>query len=90
MENSLKQCVWEEIHGFTSPSEYTRFVKYIEQQVADLQAEEIIPNPNYGKGEIYGGRWFRHVNCLQVWRLVEPDYPFKGLWEPVEHTLGTS
>jgi hypothetical protein len=25
--------VWEEIHGFTSPGEYTRFVQYIEGQV---------------------------------------------------------
>ena len=87
MAYSLKPCVWEEIHGFYSPSEYARFVKYIEQQIAELQAEEITVNPNYGKGEVYGGRWFRDIDSAQVWRLVAPDFPFRGLWEPVDNQL---
>ena len=74
---------WEEIHGFTSPNEYERFVKYIEKQVANGIAREVNPDPNYDKGEIFGGRWFEENSTGSVWRLIEPDFPFKGLWEPV-------
>lgn len=84
MDSSLRPCVWEEIHGFSSPNEYDRFIKYIEAQVGQGQAEEILPDPCYAAGEIYGGRWFKDRYSDQVWRLVAPDFPFKGLWEPVK------
>ena len=76
-------CIWEEIHGFQSPSEYKRFVTYIEGQVSNNHAVEVEADPDYGKGEIYGGRWFKDIGTGTTWRLVAPDYPFKGLWEPV-------
>ena len=80
-------CIrWEEIHGFTSPSEYERFSKYISNQVKLGQVEEITPDPEYGPGEIYGGMWFRELASGEIWRLVPPDYPFKGLWEPVKQS----
>lgn len=75
--------MWEEIHGFSSPGEYDRFVKYIHAQVASGHAEEIEANADYGRGEIYGGRWFKDSETGQIWRLVPPDPPFRGLWEPV-------
>jgi len=84
MDSSLKPSKWEEIHGFSSPTEYGRFIKYIEAQVDQGQAEELPVEPNYGAGEIYGGRWFKDSDSGQVWRLVAPDFPFKGLWEPVK------
>ncbi len=84
MDSSLKLCIWEEIHGFASPSEYSRFIKYIETQLAKGQAEELTADPSYGAGEIYGGRWFKDIDSGQIWRLVAPDFPFKGLWEPVK------
>jgi hypothetical protein len=28
-------------------------------------------------------RWYRCRQCRQVWRLVEPDPPFSGIWEMV-------
>ena len=75
--------VWEEIHGFASPGEFDRFVRYIESQVKAGEAEELAPDSSYQKGQIYGGRWFRDIESDQLWRLVEPDFPFKGLWEPI-------
>lgn len=74
---------WEEIHGFSSPSEYERFIRYIEAQVASGIAREVPADENYSAGEIYGGRWFQHAESCETWRLVAPDLPFKGLWEPV-------
>jgi hypothetical protein len=75
--------MWEEIHGFQSPGEFKKFVRYIESQVSSGEAKEVNPDPDYRKGEIYGGRWFKDLKTGEVWRLVPPDIPFKGLWEPV-------
>lgn len=76
--------VWEEIDEFTSPGEYARFVQYLERQVAAGQAKEVPVDPEYGSGEIYGGRWFQDVETSSVWRLIPPDPPSRGLWEPVK------
>ena len=76
--------VWEEIHGFASLGEYARFEKYIAEQVRNGHAEELDADPDYGSGEVYRGRWFKDRDTGEVWRLVPPDFPFKGIWEPVE------
>ena len=76
---------WDEIHGFASPSEYARFVLYLEGQVASGAATEVPADQEYGRGEIYGGRWFQDAESREVWRLIPPDPPFRGLWEPVKH-----
>lgn len=77
----MSEKVWEEIHGFASPGEYDRFLQYIEEQVRAGHAREIDSDPNYGRGEIYGGRWFEDSESRELWRLVPPDFPFTGLWE---------
>jgi hypothetical protein len=74
---------WEEIHGFHSQAEYDRFVKYIEDQVSTGIARERDIDPRYEKGRIFGGRWFEDLRTQEIWRLVAPDFPFRGLWEPV-------
>ena len=74
---------WYEIRGFASPGEFERFVEYIRGQVRSGIAEETAADPAYGPGEIFGGRWYRHVASGAVWRLVPPDPPFTGLWERV-------
>ena len=75
---------WEEINGFSSPGEYKRFVEYIERQIAEGAAQEIPMDEGYHKGELYGGRWFQESASGEVCRLLEPDFPFRGLWERVE------
>ena len=74
----------EAIHGFDSLSEFKRFAEFIETQVREGIAAERPADPNYGKGEVYGGRWFEEIDTGQIWRLVEPDFPFRGLWEKVQ------
>ena len=74
---------WEEIHGFAGPGEFRRFEDFIERQVRDGNAEEVAVDPAYGPGMLFGGRWFRDVTSGEVWRLIPPDPPFYGLWEPV-------
>lgn len=47
------------------------------------EAGEVNVDPNYGRAMIYGGRWISNTETGEVWRLVEPQEPFMGLWEPV-------
>jgi hypothetical protein len=78
---------WEEIRGFYTPDEYQKFCDYIESQIAQGVVEEKSPRASYHKGLIFGGRWFEDVQTKQTWRLVAPDFPFKGLWEKVDLDL---
>ena len=54
--------VWDEIHGFMSPGEFKRFVQYLEGQLANGVVREQPADPLYGKGMIYGGRWFQDID----------------------------
>lgn len=72
-----------EIHGFSYPSEYSKFVKFLEEQITTGNIEEISVDYSYDKDCIVGGRWFKNIKNQEIWRLVEPDFPFKGLWELV-------
>jgi hypothetical protein len=74
---------WYEIHGFASPIEFDRFVEYLRREVAAGYAEEVATQEDYGRGEIYGGSWYRDGETGEIWRLVPPDPPFHGLWERV-------
>lgn len=80
----MTNIILEEIHGFISPGEYLKFLKYIEQHVSIGNLTEVPVDPNYNKDEIYGGRWFRESDSRQTWRLVPPDSPFRGIWEQVQ------
>jgi hypothetical protein len=73
----------QEVHGFQSPGDYLRFVQYMADFVTKGIAEEVPPDPNYGAGKLFGGRWFRDTSTGMIWRLVPPDFPFKGVWEKV-------
>ena len=80
----MTEIILEQIHGFTGRTEYDRFVQFIESHVEAGNLIEVVIDKDYGRGQIYGGRWFRDSVKSAVWRLVPPDFPFRGLWEPVE------
>jgi hypothetical protein len=81
-----KSSGWEEIHGFASQGEFERFADYIDRQVATGQVRTIPVDPSYGPGQLFGGRWYEDVATGEVWRLLPPDLPFRGLWEPVRRS----
>ena len=81
----MKNCNWEEIHGFKTPGEYRRFCIWLESQVITDMVEEI-PVGQSKKRMPFGSneKWFRCKGSGEVWRLVAPDSPFLGLWTAVE------
>ena len=60
-------------------------VKWMKEQIAANEAIEV-PVINSYLGQ-YGGfyeKQYRHVASGKLWRLVWPDSPFTGIFEPVE------
>jgi hypothetical protein len=74
----------EEIHGFKTPGEFDRFKIYLAEQLSKDTIKKTITDQSYKKGMIFGGEWFICNTCNEIWRLVPPDYPFRGLWEKVD------
>jgi hypothetical protein len=77
------RALMTEIHGFRTPGEFRQFLGWIEQSVAKGNLVEVAVGPDYGAGQIFGGRWFRDTASGNTWRLIAPDFPFRGLWEVV-------
>ena len=79
----MKKCLWEEIDGFQSLGEFNGFVAWINEQVATGKAKELLVKSPYMDATTFEEKWFAHLESGQVWRLVWPDGPFTGLFEPV-------
>jgi hypothetical protein len=79
----MSACPWETIRDFQSCSEFERFVVWIEEHVSAGTAEELPVRKPY-IGAMFREKWYRHGASQTTWRLVWPDEPFKGVFEPVE------
>lgn len=81
-----RSCGLTKVDSFVSPGEYKRFLKYLEAKTETGVIEEVQTNFEYRKGQLIGGRWFKCLRHQVIWRLIEPDFPFKGCWEVVLNT----
>lgn len=72
-----------EVGGFSSFPDYDSHKKIV------IDSGLFIYEP---VAQRYGGvggldeNWFKCKKCGEVWRLVEPDPPFKGMWSRVSKT----
>lgn len=73
-----------EISEFESPSEFTRFQKYVKNLLTDEELVETPVENHFDNNSLFEEHWYKCRNCSQVWRLVYPDFPFKGLWKQVK------
>lgn len=71
----------EDIQEFYSIYEFERFQRYVNSLVTDGDLKEVSVEKYYAG---FKEQWFMCIKCKQVWRLVHPDFPFKGLWEQVK------
>jgi hypothetical protein len=74
-------CSLEEINEFHSIWEFERFQKYIEELVKGGDLIEVPVQKQYAG---FPEQWYGCKVCPQIWRLVHPDFPFKGIWEKVK------
>ncbi len=84
MDSQMSACPWDLIDDFRTRGEFERFVAWIEAQVASGDAQEIPVVSPYVGASSFSEKWFRHIASSSVWRLVWPDGPFTGVFEPVE------
>jgi hypothetical protein len=73
---------WEEIHGFDGWQEYESFTATLESRIQSGQIKEVPVTLAYN-GTSMHQRWFAKSNDHRVWRLVKPDPPFAGVFEPL-------
>ena len=84
-KNAMNACNWEAIHGFESLSEYNRFCLWLSAQVVEGLVEHI-PVSKPSEDLIFGldEMWYRCKVSGEVWRLVAPQAPFRGMWDVVK------
>ena len=77
----MSECTWEEIHGFSSLGEHTRFVSWIERQKEMNVCEELL-QPESPLGA-FPSRLFKCRADGAIWKLTVPDPGyFPGSWLP--------
>ena len=82
------KCHWEEIDRFRSPSEFTRFVGWIEAQLQSGNATEVTARDHLA-GEAISERRFVCMKCLSTWRLMYPDPGYStGAFCPLKASRG--
>ncbi len=76
-------CPWKAIQGFDNRAEFDRFLIWMAQQVNEGISEQMPVNSLYSNTALLEQKWFRHLATGMIWRLVWPDAPFTGVFEPV-------
>jgi hypothetical protein len=72
----------KEIHGFDSPAHFSEFCRTIETAIAENELVPTTVEQPYGS-LMFEESWYRTA-AGHVWRLVSPEYPFKGVFEQVK------
>ncbi len=65
--------------AFAGWNDFDAFTAIIERADSLVQVPVRAPHSNVGLLE----NWYQCNKCQTLWRLVEPDPPFGGLWEQV-------
>jgi hypothetical protein len=71
-----------EVQTFDSPEHFASFKQLVEAAVNDGDLEEVEVNVPYAS-LMLDERWYRSA-AGQIWRLVKPEFPFKGVFLKVK------
>ncbi len=75
---------WEPIHGFRSPAEFDRFKAWIAARVEDGIAEQVAVDMAFKDANPMFEQWYRRTETGEVWRLIEPTPPSRGLFDRLD------
>lgn len=77
-------CQWEAVDRFQSLAHYEELLASINQQVGAGRVQSVSVDPKKAWGSAWDERWFKCADSDEVWRLVAPDPPFRGIFKKVE------
>ncbi len=83
MEGSGDEAELAPVAGFNSPEDYRLLNKRLERAIAAGILTEVSVDSPYQPGADIPEKWIRRSSG-HIWRLVKPDFPFRGLFRPVE------
>ena len=83
MEDRSRDNNWEPLKGFSSPLEFSRFETWIQAQVLSGKVQQVAVGQRYSGSITLSERWFERMDSHSIWRLVDPDFPFQGVFEQV-------
>lgn len=85
IDKIMKNCLWEEIHGFASYNEFNNFVEWLKTQIRDGIAEETLIQPLF-EADDFSERGFIHKKSTSIWRLIWSDGPsYTGSFRTIEN-----
>jgi hypothetical protein len=67
-----------EIHAFASQQHFRAFQQLLEDAVEAGDVSRVDVGDRYGS-QMFQEEWYR-LTSGDVWRLVSPDFPFKGVF----------
>jgi len=80
----VNACDWEPIDRFQSLAHYEKFQSWLNQQIAKGNASKVPLDPEKAWGSAWDEHWYRCLVDGEVWRLVGPDPPFRGVFKRLE------
>jgi hypothetical protein len=76
-------CSWDPVDEFNSLADYRRFHEWMKGQVTSGLATAVPVTKPYSGSSLWDEHWFKCLRNGQVWRLVGPDPPFRGIFKVV-------
>jgi hypothetical protein len=77
-------CGWERIERFDTFERYNSVKAAVSEQVSAGLAKETRVLKPYSGLKTLDERWFRCSADGRIWRLIAPDPPFPGIFEPID------
>ena len=74
-------CDWETIDRFQSLAHYEQFLSWINDQVAKGFATVVPLDSAKAWGNAWDEQWYQCAADREVWRLVGPEPPFRGVFK---------
>jgi len=75
---------WQPIRAFESSAEYRELLSFLTAEITKGIAESVPVERPYSGSTLMDEHWYRNVRTNELWRLVAPDPPFRGVFKRVE------
>ena len=77
-------CDWKSVDRFKSLADYEQMLAKITEHVANGTARVVAVDPDKAWGTAWDEHWYQCAGNNEIWRLVAPDPPFRGIFKKVE------